>query len=204
MARRFDHSTEEITEMTLSWVADFLTTQPVESLSLRQVAKGIGYSPGTLINVFGSYSLLLLRVNADTLDRLTDAMTQAMTAESDSEAQLYAMADAYLSFALHNRHIWRLVFELKLPEEEALPDWQQQRIDQLLTMLKGLLRSMHPSAEDLALEQTARVIWAGVHGISVLAVEDKLFSPAELDNRHMVQTLIKHYLAGWQSAGLEI
>lgn len=197
MARRFDHSSDEITDMTLKWVKSHLEQETADSLSLRKIAKGIGYSPGTLINLFGSYSYLLLRVNADTLDQIAEQMRSSAESESEPEGQLQAMALSYLQYAIENTQRWRLVFELRLAVDEEIPDWQQHRIDALLTRLKHILSAINCRASDQELEQTARVIWAGVHGISFLAVEDKLFSPSHLDNSEMISALIRHYLTGW-------
>ncbi|GLQ32961.1 TetR/AcrR family transcriptional regulator [Litoribrevibacter albus] len=199
MARRFDHSSEEICTMALHWVRQYLEEDTAENLSLRKIAKGIGYSPGTLINLFGSYSYLLLRVNADTLDKMSVEMTAGLAEISDPQAQLEFMALSYLNYAMAHPQRWRLVFELRLASDEDIPDWQQQRIDALLTRLKAILSELNPDAADSALEQTARVIWAGVHGISFLAVEDKLFSPSHLNNSEMISALIRHYLTGWIS-----
>ncbi|MFC3152642.1 TetR/AcrR family transcriptional regulator [Litoribrevibacter euphylliae] len=199
MARRFDHSSEEITDMALQWVKHHLQSDLSDSLSLRKVAKGIGYSPGTLINLFGSYGYLLLRVNADTLDELSEQMKAASTNDTVPEQQLNAMALCYLEFAMAHTQRWRLIFELKLATDEDIPDWQQQRIDQLLNQVKGLLTGIKPDASNREIEQTARIMWAGVHGISFLAVEDKLFSPAKLNHSEMVTTLIRNYLTGWLS-----
>lgn len=70
MARRNDHSREELVEMTLNCVEEYLNTQPYHSLSLRKIAAMIGYVPSTLVNVFGSYNILLLHVVGRTLDDL--------------------------------------------------------------------------------------------------------------------------------------
>lgn len=199
MARRFDHSSEEITAMALQWVKQHLQEASADSLSLRKVAKGIGYSPGTLINLFGSYGYLLLRVNAETLDELSQRMEAAIVSDADPKQQMNAMALNYLDYALAHTHRWRLIFELRLAEDEDIPDWQQQRINQLLNKVKSLLEALNPNASSAAIEQTARVIWAGVHGISFLAVEDKLFSPTNLNNADMVTALISNYLTGWLS-----
>lgn len=59
MARRQDHTPAQLQQLTMETVLKLLQQQPASSLSLRQIARKVGYSPGTLINQFGSYSLLL-------------------------------------------------------------------------------------------------------------------------------------------------
>ena len=70
MARRNDHTREELISITLNTVKEFLNDNSYHELSLRKVANMIGYVPSTLVNVFGSYNLLLLHAVAQTLDEL--------------------------------------------------------------------------------------------------------------------------------------
>ena len=197
MARRSDHSSQQITDMTVSWVQTYLSERSAENLSLRQVAKAIGYSPGTLINHFGSYGMLLLHVNASTLDQLDNAMAQGNVIGRDPGALIINMAKSYLAFAEAHTHAWRLVFEHRLSEHEDIPEWQMKRIDRLFTQLKELLKRVNQAASETELEQNARILWGSVHGITVLAVDDKLFSPVDTPNEQMVEKLITHYLSGW-------
>ncbi len=78
MARRNDHTREELVALTLDRVKQFLDTHSYHELSLRKVATMIGYVPSTLVNVFGNYNLLLLHVVAQTLDELAQEAQQAV------------------------------------------------------------------------------------------------------------------------------
>ena len=71
MARRNDHTREELVSLTLKTVKEFLGSHSYHELSLRKIATMIGYVPSTLVNVFGNYNLLLLHVVAQTLDELS-------------------------------------------------------------------------------------------------------------------------------------
>ena len=55
MARRKDHTHEQIQALAIAALQQHLAEQPLGNMSLRKLARRIGYSPGTLINVFGSY-----------------------------------------------------------------------------------------------------------------------------------------------------
>ena len=71
MARRKDHTPEELKALVLGQVLEFLQHEPADNLSLRKLAKMVGYSPGTLLNLFGSYAHLILAANALTLDQIS-------------------------------------------------------------------------------------------------------------------------------------
>jgi len=199
MARRSDHSSEEIVSMTIAWVKEYLSHSSVAELSLRKIAKAIGYSPGTLINQFGSYSLLLLQVNAATMDQLSEQMSKTVKDTDAPIDQLNGMAQAYLKFAEQNCHAWRLIFEHRLEEQEDIPEWQMDRIGQFLDRVKTPLQAIKKSANEQDIEEAARVIWGGVHGICALAVEDKLFTPTGITSNQLILSLINNYVNGWQA-----
>lgn len=202
MARRNDHSPEELTDMATRRVLDCLESTPASELSLRSIARDIGYSPGTLINHFGSFSLLLLAANARTLDDLYQTLHTAIHTANEKKSGLKAIASAYLAFARQRPNAWRLLFELRLADDEPLPAWQEQRIAALFTLLEQELLKLKPNARAQDCQQAARVLWAGVQGICQLTLENKLFSPAGMadDSEILINSLLTHYLTSWTEA----
>lgn len=77
MARRNDHTREELINLTLTTVKNFLDENSYHELSLRKIANMIGYVPSTLVNIFGNYNLLLLHAVAQTLDELSQEALNA-------------------------------------------------------------------------------------------------------------------------------
>ena len=75
MARRSDHSREEIKEMALVAAEKMILANGKDGLSARKVAQEIGYTVGTLYLVFKNLDELILHVNGRTLDRLFEKMT---------------------------------------------------------------------------------------------------------------------------------
>ena len=60
MGRRSDHTREELRELILEEGHRQLSEVGFARFSAREVAKGVGYSIGTIYNVFGSYNALML------------------------------------------------------------------------------------------------------------------------------------------------
>lgn len=209
MARRKDHSHEQLRLLAIETVLAHLRQAPSGDMSLRKLAQQVGYSPGTLINIFGSYDLLLLNVNAHTLDQLANHLaatqsTETQAVEMDSSiSQLKALAHAYLDFAQQHRYQWQLLFDHRLPEDEALPVWQQQRISDLFAQLEAILAQAAPQASVLERQRAARTLWASVHGICVLALSEKLFAHQSDDGPAMMDSLITHYVSAWSQAHKE-
>src|SRR5688572_8822706 len=66
MARRSDHTRDELEALILAEAHKLLAVTGLQRFSAREVAKRIGYSVGTLYNVFGSLDRMLLAVNSRT------------------------------------------------------------------------------------------------------------------------------------------
>ncbi|WP_413112021.1 TetR/AcrR family transcriptional regulator [Thaumasiovibrio sp. DFM-14] len=197
MARRNDHTREELIALTLNNVKDFLDAHSHHELSLRKIAAMIGYVPSTLINIFGSYNLLLLEVVANTLDELAlEAKQQVVTAHTPDQA-IRILANCYLSYAKSHPYRWQLIFQHKMPGDE-LPDWQNNRINNLTAMLEGQVANLTGLEDNREIEKISRVLWAGVHGITLLSVDDKLFANNVVSGAELIDNLIDNYLSPWR------
>ncbi|QUJ68251.1 WHG domain-containing protein [Photobacterium sp. GJ3] len=197
MARRNDHTREELIRMTLEQVKKFLSEHPHHELSLRKVAAMIGYVPSTLVNVFGNYNLLLLHAVAQTLDELFAEAEKEMQKANSTKDALRKLAYCYLNFASAHPYRWQLIFQHTMNGEE-LPDWQSERINSMTSMLEGLIRQLIPDQSEKAVTEASRVLWAGVHGITLLTVDDKLFTSSPVDGKALIDNLLDTYLSVWQ------
>lgn len=196
MARRNDHTREELVSLTLKTVKEFLGSHSYHELSLRKIATMIGYVPSTLVNVFGNYNLLLLHVVAQTLDELSSEAKAVVSLCKDPEQALYQLAYCYHDFAQKNPYRWQLIFEHNM-NGEVLPEWQAERIDTMTSMLEGLLKVIAPQRSDSEILRTSRVLWSGVHGITLLSVDDKFFAAEPIDGKALIEDLLSNYLANW-------
>lgn len=203
MGRRNDHNPDEFNELVLTQVEDFLTRLPASELSLRKVAKLIGYAPSTLVHTYSNWSMLLLRVNARTLDRLLNTLSSLADSTPDHEQRLYAIAKTYLDFACKQPHLWALVFEHKLPAGTDIPDWMQSRINRLFDLVSQCLEGMNPSKSVQQTQLSANTLWASVHGITLLTLDDKLSLNMTNDPKIMLSDLLDSYLLSWKSSQQE-
>lgn len=196
MARRNDHTREELISLTLDNVREFLDHNPHHDLSLRKVANMIGYVPSTLVNVFGNYNLLLLHAVAQTLDELKLEASNAIASTQDPEQALYQLAHCYHDFAQAHPYRWQLIFQHTMNGEE-LPKWQGERIDGMIGMLEQLMMVLAPDKSKDETIEASRVLWAGVHGITLLSVDDKFFTTTPIDGKALITNLISSYLKSW-------
>jgi len=173
VARRKEHTHEQIRHMAISAVVEHLQCHGVDHLSLRKVAATIGYVPSTLINIFGSYQYLLLAVSEQTLLQLA-AQLQVIKPTTPKQT-IEQMALVYSQFALANRRCFRLVFELTMTDDQPLPAALLGLIKSLFSDVESQLSQYFPLACEQEVETMSRVLWGGIHGLTCLSLDGKLF-----------------------------
>jgi len=200
MARRSDHSREEIQAMAIEAAIEVLSTEGPGSLSTRKVAKAIGYTVGTLYLVFKNIDELILQVNAATLDDLQSGIVAVSQDQLDPVSTLKAMAVAYLHYAQDNFARWSLLFTWRLPEGEPVPEWFDAKVVGVFDKVKEPLQQIRPDADEQAYLQATREIWSGVHGACDLGLNGKLSFGGEFKADTLIESLVENYLVGFAKA----
>jgi AcrR family transcriptional regulator len=193
MGRRADHSRDELFKMAVEAAAKIVAKQGFRSLSTRRIAARMGYSAGTLYQLFDNLDDLILHVNAKTLDGLI-GVCQDVDFTTGPEASLYDLADRYIGYTSRNRSLWNSVFEHSLPNGRAAPAWFIEKRQTLIGFGEKAIAPLFQPGEETARHHEAHVLWAGLYGIASLATAGKL-PPAE-SPQLMVQSLIRNYVAG--------
>lgn len=196
MARRNDHSRDQIRKMALTAAAEIVAEQGPSALTARKVAAAIGYTVGTLYLVFENLDDLILQLNATTLTELEAQMRAAAARSRMPAAQVRALAHTYHRFAADNLSRWTLVFEHRLPPDYPLPDFYAQRIGALFGLVEQALAALLGQPPGRETARAARALWAGVHGICILGLTDKLNVGGEAGVEDVADTLIENYLRG--------
>ena len=83
MGRRSDHSREELRALIVAEGHRQLAEVGYARFSAREVAKRIGYSIGTIYNVFGTLDQLILAINGETLDLWKAHLEARLSAPTD-------------------------------------------------------------------------------------------------------------------------
>lgn len=197
MARRSDHSREEIKEMALKAAAEILEQQGAKKLTARSVATAIGYTVGTLYLVFKNLDDMVLHLNARTLDELHDWLVARSDSAGTPQQQLQALADAYIDYAVRHTARWNLLFESIAGDDQDLPDWYLARLSKVFGLIEGALKPLADHQGEEAIVQAARVLWAGVQGICTLKIRHRLDLAGGQSTGEMAAMLIDNFLAGF-------
>ena len=195
MGRRSEHTPEVLRQLIIEACEGIIARDGLAGLSAREIAKHVGYSPGTIYNVFDNLDDLILQVEARVLDEL-DQRLVALPADGNAEDRVLRLARTYLAYTTERPRLWNLLFEHHLPQNMPVPAWYQLKLDQLLERVEAAIRPLVFDKKPLAARRAARVLWAGVHGITALAVTDKLSTVTSEEAVALVDDLVANYLAG--------
>ncbi len=204
MARRADHTREELRNLILWAACKIVEEDGFSGLTARSVASRMAYAPGTIYNVFSSMDDLCLGINGMTLDNLHGVLSGAVCNDpKKTPAQnVKAMARLYRDFARENRARWLMLFTHALPEGEKAPDWYRDKIEKLFTPLEGLLEPFFSGQQAQRHKMAARTLWASVHGIFFLEETGKIpFAGGVKKAPDMAGYLIDHFLSGLMKNG---
>ncbi len=196
MARRNDHSREELKDLTLTACLKIVEKEGAGGLTARRIAGEIGYTPGTLYNIFGSMEGLYFEMNARTMQKLSESVFQRDRPDKKTLPlkQVQEIADSYIDFAHKNRQLWLMLFNTSFEQEP--PDWYAKKIESLFTPLEEVLSDIFKGRTKQDIRLSARTFWAAVHGICYLDITQKgPLRKSRMTSREMSRELIERFFS---------
>ncbi|MFQ5624633.1 MAG: TetR/AcrR family transcriptional regulator [Paracoccaceae bacterium] len=192
MARRSDHSREELKRLALDAAKEIVAQGGLQSLRARAVADRIGYTVGTLYQVFHNLDDLTERMNTETL---TELFEYCQDARSDAPAQerLNALADRFIAFANTNQNRWNAIINHQLPADYERSEAYSRAVTRLLGLVEQVIAPLYPEGRESERLHDARVLWAGLYGIYALAATNRLSKHETV--AAMVGTLIEIFVS---------
>ncbi|MNS66446.1 Bacterial regulatory protein, tetR family [compost metagenome] len=162
MGRRSDHTRQELEHLFLVEGHKHMAEVGFARFSAREVAKRIGYSIGTLYNVFGTLDQLLIAINTRTFQLWAEEVRAAL--ERSGPDRIRCLVEAYFGFARANRHSWTAIYDHHLPPDVVLSDEQNQRRGGLTQIIVDEVVAVLPSRAQADAPRLARSLIAVVHG----------------------------------------
>lgn len=172
------------------------------ALKARALAAEAGCAIGQIYNVWPDLDSLVIAVNARTLDELEALLTaakapiEAASPADEARAVLLAQAEAYLDFARHNGERWRAVFLHRLSGGRVLPEWYRAHQARLFSHVDRPLRVLLPDLPPAERAALGRSIFAAVHGVVWLGLEELLAPQSYRDLRRQVRAIIAAIVDG--------
>ncbi len=130
--------------------------------SAREVAKRVGYSIGTLYNVFGRHDRLVLAINTLTFRQWADHLRSRL--ENAGEDRIRALVEGYFSFARGNPNLWMAIYDHRLPEGMPMPEELEAQRGELTEIVVQEVAAALPEPYREKAPRLARSLIATVHG----------------------------------------
>ena len=165
---------EEIEAQIRAVALQLFGTDGYRGVSLRAIAKEMGWSAPALYRYYDNKDALLAALRADGFNELQQILADVrLAADSPVAAGADAMK-AYLEFALHQPELYRLMYELDQGEISAHPNVSTNR-RMAFAEAEGIAADIltHTGLEGDA-NQMAHLLWIGAHGLAALAVASQL------------------------------
>ncbi|CAA6676731.1 MULTISPECIES: TetR/AcrR family transcriptional regulator [unclassified Lentimonas] len=185
MARRKDHTREELTQLAVTSGRDLVRAEGTSALTARNVAKAIGYTPGTLYNLFDNIEGLAAAINCVTLNAFAETITAIRSDNSTPKKQLENICQAYLDIQQNEPALWMLLFATPITIKSV--DYSQaihEVFDQVVETIRPLCSNKNTARQD------AKIVWSTLHGICMLQQNGKL-NVTEADSSEI---LIRRFL----------
>lgn len=176
---------------------DLINAEGIGAVSLRQVARAAGVSPGAPYHHFPDRAALLTALADEGFKNLATALrtTQAQ-ARTPAEA-LPAMIEAYVHFAHDNPAHFQLMFRPELTQSHKSPKGEEageeafQALDETVSacVITGVLRAADKDV-------LALTLWSLVHGLASLWLDGHLAHHTDDPERltHQVAQLVAAFM----------
>jgi AcrR family transcriptional regulator len=197
MARRSEHSQDEIRKMVLQAAESIVINEGYSALNTRKIAMKIGYTVGSIYMVYTNMADLILHIKARTLDEISQNLQQVQVA--DPAQALEELAVAYLNFANLNYNRWCVLFEYRKSSGSAIDDWYQDKIDKVFVLVEGQLSKLSADRPKNEIKQASRSLWSGVHGVCVLSLAKALGDLDVSKVQSNVLLLVRSFIKGFIS-----
>lgn len=168
MGRRSDHTRAELEALIVDEGWRQLAEVGLARFSARDVAKRIGYSIGTLYNVFQSYDGLLLAINARTLALWAGDLRERLARGGPD--RIASLVRGYFAFAAEHPRTWIAIYEYRVSGGGASPAWYQDLVAEIIGIAAGEIAAAVPDITPSAIRPLARSLIATVHGHCVFAL----------------------------------
>ena len=198
MGRRSSHKPDELRELIITAATEVIDRQGLVGLSAREIARKISYSPGTIYNIFEDLDDVILTIEQRQLDRLALTLSQ-VPRSADPVRHLRDLAAAYLAFTQEKPRLWNLLLEHYMPTDWQVPAPFQAKLESLMDEVGTAVVALTGSKDAEFSQQHARVLWAGVHGITSLATAAKMTNITQENARTLVDDLVVNYATGLEA-----
>lgn len=154
-----------------------VAAEGLAGLRARGLAAAAGCSVGAIYAIVPDLDALALEVNGRTLDAMEAALA-GVAAGADPAEAMAGLAVAYLRYAAGHRARWGALFGHHMAQGSGVPGWYAARLDAVLGRIEAPLAVLRPDVVPAERAGLARTLFAAVHGVVVLGLDEKVVDGA--------------------------
>ncbi|TKW67810.1 MAG: TetR/AcrR family transcriptional regulator [Paracoccus denitrificans] len=188
---RTRRSRDELRQLTLDAARQIILEEGPEALTARRLAKAVGYTPGTIYNLFDSLPDVLWQVNRAHFARIASLFSNLPGVTPQD--RLRALAARYLDLVEAEPTLFRALFEGPRKSEE-FPDWYMRAIDGLLDLTATELTSLAPDMPASVARRDASALFASIQGLAQLRAGGRLDLLTDASAKELADALIVRVL----------
>ena len=174
---------EQLRRQILSAARELFVNEGYENVSMRKIADKIEYSPTTIYLYFKDKADLLDSVCKETLLNLLNTLERLNRDKSDPVETLRKSGQAYVEFGLKYPQDYKLTFVIRPQFQKSLGLQEgsvgEKVFNYLRAMVSECIRQKLFRQADV--ETTGQVLWAAVHGVTLLLIDFPDFPWTEKD-----------------------
>lgn len=196
MAGKREAVREDLTRRLLEAATRRVERHGLAGLRARDITADADCGLGTIYKCYRDLDDLVIHVNSATLKRLGAALERVAQSPQEPSRRLVALAMAYLNFALTNQNAWAALFQHKLPEGLTPPQWHLDEHEALIAFIVAPLSEIDPDLSARALNRRARTLFAAVHGIVSVSLNDWFVAVERKALGSEIETIVLALAAG--------
>lgn len=175
-----------------------LVTEGYAALSMRKIARAIGYSATSIYLHFESKDALVHALIAEGMARLHDAMQAAATRHpEDPGTRLQALCHCYIAFGLANAEYYEIMFMLHPEQLARFPADEYRRARRSLAILASTLEAGAGEEVFTVADPyvAASAVWAALHGTVALLLAGRL--DVRIEQAAFVEAAVGQVMRGY-------
>ena len=191
MGRRSDHTKEELSIMIVEAAFEFVKDEGISGVSTRKIAKEIGYTVGTLYNIFSNLDDIFLYVNAKTIDILMLEIQENIKQDAPVREQIEYITNSYIEFSSDKYNLWHLLFKYHMSDTQDIPVWYTKKLHDLYNLVAKVISPLGNND----INYYVAIYWSTIHGFCVLENSGK-FKRVGIESTN---EMYKLFLDNWVS-----
>ena len=191
MARRSDHSKEEIKALAIKHAYELVEEKGEKGFKARDIAKRMGYTVGTIYYVFDNMENLRFHVYGAILDLFLKEIEKGIR---NKRNKLNFHIKKYIQFSREYENLWLFLYSLDDLTQSDVPECYSEKIHIFFgLMVEALLPHIKNKKHA---PKAAQTILTSVHGMCVLSIRGNRIQGESFDLEAMAKHMIFTYLNG--------